>query len=105
MINWILAYVAMVVYFMVRFNYRKNKTKFDFKFWFKDNLSEIITSVLTVFLLMILLTDENASFDLSYFIEKVPFIQSLPMDKLISIFIGFTNTALFYLLFRLKKQK
>ena len=105
MINWILAYVAMVVYFLVRYRYRRYKTKFSFKKWWDENWNEFIVSILTIFLLMMLLLNEQAEFDLSYFYEKIPFIKNQPVNECISIVIGYLNVSLFYWIFKKKQLK
>lgn len=105
MMNWILAYVAMVVYFLIRYSNRKFKTKFNLKKWWDENWNEFLTSILCIFLLMMLLLNEQSEFDLSYFYEKTPFIKKLPVNECISIVIGYMNVTLFYWLFKKKAEK
>ena len=103
MINWLLAFIGLTVYFLIRYNGRRNKTKFSFKFWFKDNWVEFAVSVLATFALMIIFLDEGSSFDMDMILEKVPFIKSIAADKFASLAIGYINSWLFYTLFKLKK--
>lgn len=101
--NWILAYVGFSIYFFVKYNGRKNKTKFNFKYWITDNFPELIVSALATFALMVIFLDEEAVINVGSLIDKVEFVESLPVKKVISLAIGYFNSMIFYALFKTKK--
>jgi hypothetical protein len=103
MINWILAAVGLAIYFLVRYKARRNKNKFNLKFWLKDNWPEVVISLLATFAFMIIMTDENAELDFTEMLANVPFVKSLPADKLVSLAVGYLNSWLVYTIFKVKK--
>lgn len=103
MINWILAIIGLLIYFLVRYNGRRNKTKFNLKYWLIDNWPEVLISILATVAFMVILTDQNAEFDFSEMLTSVPFVKSLPAEKLASLLVGYLNSWLVYTLFKSKK--
>lgn len=104
MINWILALLGISIYFLNRYAHRNEKKAFTFTFWLKDNWSELLTSVLATMAMMIVFMDPESKFDFTNILEKVPYLVSLPVTKVISLLVGYGNTALFYTLFKTKKK-
>lgn len=101
--NWILAAIGLLMYFVGRYANRRNKTKFDWKFWIKDNWPEMVTAILSTIALMVIFLDDGAVFDFSSIFDNIPFIKSLPTDKFISLIVGYLNSWLFYTLMKQKK--
>lgn len=108
MINWILALIGMMMYFINRYKNRNAKeVKFSFAHWIKDNWPESSLSVLSVISLMIIFMNKGAELDISQLIEKVPFIKGATTEVIkmvVALAIGFGNSALFYFMFRTKKK-
>jgi hypothetical protein len=106
MINWILAFLGIAIYFIGRYAKRSNKEKpFSFPFWCKDNWPEMVTSVLAVIALLIIFLSKESEFDFTPFLGKVPGVVSLPMNMVLSLFVGYGNSALFYRIFKEKVTK
>lgn len=103
--NWILAFLGLAIYFLMRYNYRKNRANFNPIFWIKDNWTEFLLSVLATLALMMIFTDPETSIDIHQVVEKIPFITSLPVIKVLSLLAGFGNTYLFYNLVKVAKKK
>lgn len=103
MINWILAAIGLAIYYIGRYSNRKNKTKFSLLFWLDDNWPELVTSTLATIALMVIFLDKNAAFDFQSMLDSVPFIKSLPSEKLVSLTIGYLNSMIFYKLMKQKK--
>ena len=104
MVNWLLALLGIAIYFMVRYANKKDTKNFSFVFWVKDNWPEFVISGLATIALMIVFMDPESKFDFSEIFSKVPYLVSLPATKVISLFVGYGNSALFYTLFRTKKK-
>lgn len=106
MINWVLAFLGMAIYFLGKFAKRNDKSKeFSFGFWLKDNWPESLTSVLATIAIMIIFTNKESEFDLNSLISGIPFIVSLPVNMVISLAIGYLNSLLFYKMFENKVSK
>lgn len=103
MINWILAAIGLAIYYIGRYSNRKNKTKFSLFFWLDDNWPELVTSTLATISLMVIFLDKDAAFDFQSMLDSVPFIKSLPSEKLVSLTIGYLNSMIFYKLMKQKK--
>lgn len=103
MINWILAAIGLGIYYIGRYSNRKNKTKFSLLFWLDDNWPELVTSTLATIALMVIFLDKDAAFDFQSMLDSVPFIKSLPSEKLVSLTIGYLNSMIFYKLMKQKK--
>jgi len=104
MINWLLALLGITIYFLNRYAHRNVKEAFTFAYWIKDNWAELLTSVLVTIAMMIVFMDPESKFDFTTILEKVPYLVSLPVTKVISLLVGYGNTALFYTLFKTKKK-
>lgn len=103
MINWILAILGMMIYFLGKYAKRNDKVKEpSFKFWINDNWPEALTSVLATVALMIIFTNKDSEFDLSSIISGIPFVVSLPVNMVISLAIGYLNSLIFYKMFENK---
>ena len=104
--NWILALVGIMIYFITKYAKRRKKTiGFNLKFWAQDNWPEIIVSLLATYALMVIFMSDDAVFDLDYLIQKIPGVVSLPIKMVVSLLIGFGNSALFYAMFKVKTKK
>lgn len=108
MINWVLALIGMMIYFIIRYKNRNVKQlKFSFGHWVKDNWPECSVSVLSVVALMLIFMNDGAELDVKVYIEKIPFIKGMSTEVVkmtISLAIGYINSLLFYTMFRTKKK-
>ena len=104
MINWILAFLGIAIYFLMRYAKKQNTKNFNAGFWIKDNWPEFTVSALATIALMILFTDPDSSFDFSEIFAKVPYLVSLPATKVMSLMTGFLNSTLFYAMFKTKSK-
>lgn len=106
MINWVLAFLGMAIYFLGKYAKRNDKERgFSFGYWFKDNWPEAATSILATIALMIIFTNKDSEFDLNSLISGIPFIVSLPVNMVISLAIGYLNSLIFYKMFENKVAK
>ena len=106
MINWILAFLGIMMFFITKYAKRNSKHKaFSFGFWLADNWEETVVSIMATFVLMIMFLSPEAQFDTNAFFEKVPFITALPTKMVVSFLAGFSNSFLIYAMFRNKTKK
>lgn len=93
LLNGILAFLGMVLFFLIRYRNRKNKNQpFLVGFWLKDNLVELLINIVTSIVLFLMID------------SVVHFLQALiadevPLDKIAAFLIGFSGQWLFKLVF------
>jgi len=85
LINGIIAFLGMALFFLVRYKYRANKkAPFNFAFWIKDNAFELVISIITSAACFLMLDD------LSLYLAK--FLPSeVPMVKITAFLCGYAN--------------
>lgn len=104
MINWILAFLGIAIYFISKYIGRSNKEKtFSFGFWIKNNWDKSMVSALATIALMLLFLSPDAQFDFSDFFGKIPGVISLPVKGILSLGSGLFNSVWVYALFKTKK--
>lgn len=109
MINWILALIGMMIYFIIRYKNRNAKQiRFSFGHWVKDNWPECTVSILSVIALMLIFMNDGAELDIKVYLEKIPFIKGATTEVIkmvVALSIGYLNSAIFYTMFRAKVKK
>ena len=101
---WFLAFLGIAISFLVKFAKRTNKERsWSIVFWVKDNWAETVASVLMVIALVIIF--KEATFDDAIIRDKLPWIASLPMDKVVALATGYLNNVIFYALIKRVKGK
>lgn len=104
MINWVLAFLGIAIYFISKYIGRTNKEKsFSFGFWMKNNWHKSLVSALCTVALMLLFLSPEAQFDFKDFFSKIPGVISLPAKGILSLGAGLFNSIWVYALFKTKK--
>lgn len=103
MINYILAFLGIAIFFIAKYAKRKDQEKaFSFAFWLKDNWPESVTSILATIALLIIFLSPEAVYDFDSLIDKIPGVVSLPVKMVVSLLVGLGNSALLYKMFKTK---
>jgi hypothetical protein len=107
MLNWVLNFIGIAIYFINRFANRRVKTaKFTFRYWLKDNFPELSSTLLINIALMLLLMQPETNINIDEIIkEYVPFGLELAVKPLFSFLLGLGLSSAFYSLFRKKVKK
>jgi len=101
---WLIAFLGIALSFFVKYAKRTSKEKvWSFTFWIKDNWPEVVSSFLSMFILLIIF--QRTEFDQASFVQKVPWITSLPMDLVAAALAGYLNNTLWYAIVAKAKGK
>ena len=93
LMNGILAFLGMVLFFLIRYRNRKNtKQPFLIGFWLKDNLIELLINLVTSIVLFLMIDS------VVYFLQTL-ISDEVPLDKIAAFLIGFSGQWLFKLVF------
>ncbi|MDD3875395.1 MAG: hypothetical protein PHT69_02125 [Bacteroidales bacterium] len=85
LINGIIAFLGMALFFLIRYRNRKNKSKpFQLAYWLNDNGLELIISVITSAACFLMLDD------IVFYISKIT-PNELPLVKVTAFLCGYAN--------------
>jgi len=103
MLVWFIAILGILLSFFVKYSNRTVKNRGSLAFWIKDNWPEMVVSTLSMVILMIIF--QKSTFSDTIFIEKVPWITSLPMDLVVAALAGYLNNTIWYAIVKRAKGK
>ncbi len=85
LINGIIAFLGMILFFLLRYKNRKNKDKkFNLEYWINDNMLELSISLVTSAVCFLMLDD------IVYYVSQVT-PKELPLVKITAFLCGFAN--------------
>jgi len=104
LIDSILCFIGILIYFTARYDNRKSNTKLSFKFWINDNWPELTSTLLLNVAIMIIihLPDTSISFDETF--SKLPFALKVAGPPTLSFLLGLGLTSAFYRMFKEKTK-
>jgi len=103
-IDCILCFIGILVYFMNRYANRQNKTKLSWKYWWNDNAPEFFSTLLLNIALMILIHLPDSEVSFTKVFEQLPFGLKLAGVPTLSFLLGLGLSAIFYSLFKTKTK-
>lgn len=105
LIDCILCFLGIIVYFLNRYANRKLKTNLSLKYWWNDNWPELSTTVVLNIALMILIHLPETYVSVDKLFEGLPFDLHVSGIPVLSFLFGLGLTATFYNLFKTKTAK
>jgi len=106
--NYILAFLGIMLSFGIKYFNRKDKKALDIKYWWKDNMEEFILSFIIVAISMIMLSYAILNEDAlkAKIDDKFPDLAfiTLPGRMVVSLFIGYISNQVVYWLAKRKKN-
>lgn len=106
-INWVIAFLALAIYYLRRYKKRNNKEMpFNILQWLEENIVSCVISAISVIILMLIfITPETVQFIDHELFSDYKWIKHVPYTKIFSLIIGITNVWLIDTLVRKGKKK
>ena len=93
LLNGVLAFLGMVLFFLIRYSRRKNKKQpFLMGFWLKDNFLEFLINLITSMALFLMM--DTVVYFLQTFISE-----QIPLENIAAFLIGYSGQWVFKLIF------